>query len=116
MEYKNLDTMCDWERKKAIYLLSIAESLGMDLKSYGEFAVNQNSGNTYLWLEDYNFSLYMPINCDLVKTDIVALWNCGYCGEEIEYSLKESDNLNDIENAINDIEKEHISDSLKCKN
>ena len=63
MEYK-INEMCGWERQKAVYLIGVAESLGMDLDSYGEVAVNKNSGYTYLWSEDYNFSLYMPINCE----------------------------------------------------
>ena len=60
MNLDKLNTMCNWERKKAIYLMEIAENkLNMNLSNYGEIAVNQNSGYTYLWLEDYNFTLYM---------------------------------------------------------
>lgn len=110
MENK-LNDMVKWERQKAIFIMSVAEKLGMDLSSYGQLAVNPNSGYTYLWLDDYNFSLYMPIDCELVKTDIVALWSCPECGEEIETTLKQSDNLNDISERINDIERKHFQDS-----
>jgi hypothetical protein len=79
----------------------------MDTSKYGEVAVNQNSGYTYLWLEDYNFSLYMPINCELVKTDITALWSCSDCGQEEEFSLNDSSTLQDIENEIKEIEDKH---------
>ena len=106
MEFK-LNEMGDWERKKAVFLMGIAENLGISLKDYGEIAVNPNSGYTYLWNESYNFSLYMPINCELVKSDIIALWSCGECGTEEEYNLQENDSLKDIEKAINEIEINH---------
>jgi len=106
MEFK-LDEMCEWERKKAIFLMGIAEDLGINLSDYGEVATNKTSGYTYLWSEMYNFSLYMPINCELEKEDINALWNCGECGAEEETELKEDDTLEDIENRIREIEKEH---------
>ena len=115
MEY-NLNDMCDWERKKAIFLMGVAEDLGIKLNSYGEVAVNKNSGYTYLWSEDYNFSLYMPINCELEKSDINALWSCSYCGQEEETSLKDGDTLEDIQDRIQEIEKEHLNNSEKCKN
>ena len=109
MEFK-LNDMCDWERKKAVFLMGIAEELGINTNSYGEVAVNKNSGYTYIWSDDYNFSLYMPINCELVKSDVVALWYCSECGEEITTDLKEFDELKNIQNRINDIEKEHYKD------
>lgn len=97
MEFK-LKTMCNWERKKAIFLMGVAEDLGMSLDddSYGEVAVNQNSGHVYVWSENYNFSLYMPINCKLVKSDIVALWTNNITGEEREFNLKQESTLKDI--------------------
>ena len=96
MEYK-LNDMVDWERKKAVYLMGIAEELGINLNSSGEVAVNKNSGYTYVWSEDYNFSLYMPINCELKKSDVVALWTNSENGEEEEFNLKEDTTLKDIE-------------------
>ena len=114
----DLSKMCDWERKKAVYLLGIAEDLGMNTSRYGQLAVNPNSGYTYLWLEDYNFSLFMPIECELKKSDVLAIWSCLECGKEEEINLKESDRLEDIENRISDIETEHYEDAhpekLKC--
>jgi hypothetical protein len=62
MNLDKLNTMCNWERKKAIYLMNIAENeLNLDLDGYGEIGVNQNSGNVYLWIENYNFSLVLRI-------------------------------------------------------
>lgn len=116
MEFK-LNDMTAWERKKAIFLMEIAESLGIELdSSYGEVAVNQNSGYVYIWNEDYNFSLYMPIDCELKKTNIYALWTCSYCGEEIEYQLNEKDTLKDIEKETEGIEKDHFIENPKCEN
>ena len=114
MEIK-INDMCSWERKKAIFLMDVAEDLGISLKDYGEVAVNKNSGYTYLWSEDYNFSLYMHINCELQKSDINALWSCSECGEEISISLKDSDTLEDIEENINQIEKNHFQQEHKDK-
>ena len=80
----NLENMVKWEREKAIYLMGIAEDLGMDLDGYGCLSVNQNSGYTYLWLEDYPFSLAMPINCELQKSDVMV-WFTNYENGDEEY-------------------------------
>lgn len=93
----NYENMCKWEIEKAIFLQKTAVDLGMDLTGYGEVAVNQNSGYTYLWLEDYSFTLYMPINCDLLKTDVWALWTNPEDGEEHETNLISDTTLNDLE-------------------
>ena len=62
MNLDKLNTMCQWERKKAIYLMNIAENeLNMDLEGYGEIGVNNNSGNVYLWIENFNFSLFFQL-------------------------------------------------------
>lgn len=98
VNYENLNKMCSWERQKAMYLIKVAEDLGMDTEGYGELAVNENSGYTYLWLEDYSFTLYMPINCELQLTDVCALYSCPYDGEETETCLI-SDNK-DIKTAM----------------
>ncbi len=96
MEFNNLNKMVGWERTKALYLIQTAQDLGMDLDSYGEVAINPNSGYTYIWLEDYNFSLYMPIDCELKKKDIWILYSCPVDGEESEIQL-ENNTLNDLE-------------------
>lgn len=106
MEIKIKD-MCDWERKKAIFLMKTAEDLGISTNDYGEVALNTSSGYVYLWSENFNFSLYMPINCELVKTDISVLWSCPECGQEEEFSLNDSSILKDIENEINELEQKH---------
>ena len=98
VDYTELNNMGEWERKKALYLIQTAESLGMDTTGYGMLGVNPNSGYTYLWLEDYIFTLYMPISCELIKTDIGALWSNPEDGEEKGIILKENTTLQDLEN------------------
>ena len=100
------ESMMDWERKKAVFLMGVAEDLGINTSSYGEIAVNKNSGYTYLWNEDYNFSLYMPINCELQKSDIIALWTNHINGEEKELDLNENTTLKNIEEWTEEQEKE----------
>lgn len=93
----NYEGMCKWELEKAIFLQKTAVDLGMDISGYGEADVNPNSGYTYLWLEDYQFTLYMPINCELKKTDIWALWTNPEDGEEVNMQLRNNTTLNTLE-------------------
>lgn len=94
----DLNKMCGWERSKAVYLMNLAENdLNMDLSSYGDLSVNPNSGYTYLWLEDYNFTIYMPIDCELKKTDVYALYSCLIDSEEIEMKLEFNTTLEELE-------------------
>ena len=101
----NYEKMGKWELEKAIFLQSVAVKLGMDVSGYGEVAVNPNSGYTYLWLEDYNFCLYMPINCDLVKSDVLAMWTSPEDGTEEEKSLEDGTTLNDLEEWAEELSK-----------
>ena len=99
----NYNSMTSWEIEKASYLILTAKQLGMQLDSYGEVSVNPNSGYTYIWLEDYGFSLYMPINCDLQRKDVYVLFTDYETGEETEESLEHFTNINDIYEFINTI-------------
>ena len=72
VNYEELNNMCEWERDKALYLVKIAEELGYDTKD-AYIGVNNNSGYTYIWSEWERFTLYMPISCDLQKSDIGAI-------------------------------------------
>lgn len=56
----NNKNMCANEVRKAALLITCASKLGMDVAGYGHADVNTGSGNTYLWLEDYPFCLYIP--------------------------------------------------------
>lgn len=101
----NFQTMTNWELDKANFLIQTARQLGMDLQSYGEVSVNQNSGYTYLWSEDYSFSLYMPISCDLKREDVYVLWTAED-GEEIEESLFHFEDLESIMYWVNKLSEQ----------
>lgn len=104
MDFKS-ENMVTWERKKAVYLMEVAEDLGMDTSSYGTLAVNPNSGYTYLWLEDYNFTLYMEINCKLCRDDVwVSIYNFDN-GDEAETELGNMD-MEEIQEWIEETRKE----------
>jgi len=73
------DTMCANEIRKAALLITKAAEIGMDISGYGHSAANPYSGNTYLWLEDYPFTLYIgPSGGDT----IFAVWSNPDNGEE----------------------------------
>lgn len=76
--------------------MQAADMIGMDYAdSFGCIAVNPNSGYTYLWCEDYNFCLYMPIYCTLSAENVFVMWSNPETGEEIEESLFKFINSND---------------------
>ena len=104
VDYSKLNDMCSWEQKKALYLIKIAEDLGMNTEGYGELAVNENSGYTYLWLEDYPFTLYLPIDCELTKNDVYAIWTNFEDGEEIEINLYDK-TLSELYSWVEELEK-----------
>lgn len=107
MNYDAMNKMCTWERRKAIYLLSVAENdLKMETSGFSEIAVNPYSGYTYLWLEDYNFCLYMPINCDLKKEDVWVMWTSYDNGDEEEVILGDM-TLQDIYEWVQECEDEY---------
>lgn len=75
----NTNDMVANEARKAGLLLAHAGKIGMNLGGYGELAVNQNSGNVYLWLEDYNFCLFVGLSND---DKVEACYSCPVDGEE----------------------------------
>jgi hypothetical protein len=112
MNFESLNKMCGWERQKAMFLIQTAENLGMDIDCYGEIGVNQNSGYTYLWLEDYQFCLYMPINCELTKGDIWASYSSPENGEEFEIELGKK-TLTELEGWASFINDNHLDESYE---
>lgn len=103
----NYEKMGNWEIEKATYLIITAKELGMDLQSYGEVAVNEYSGYTYIWLEDYEFSLYMPISCELRRADVYVLYTDMGTGEEHDESLEQFNTLKDITEWIAEIKNDN---------
>ena len=69
MEIKS--DLCSNAIRKVALLITKADDLGMRLDGYGYADENKNSGHVYLWLEDYNFTLYIDLGSD----DIKALWS-----------------------------------------
>ena len=90
--------MTQREREKAVFLMSIAEErLNLDLEGYGELGMNENSGNVYLWLEDAQFTLFMPINCELKLEDVQVMATDTETGEEFECNLERKDTVETLE-------------------
>lgn len=92
----NVENFNEWELEKAVFLMSTARKWEIKLSGYGECAVNPNSGYTYLWLEDYAFTLYMPISCEIIEDDIFVMWTDPQDGQETEQSLTDFTDLKDI--------------------
>ena len=66
------------QMRKVAILLTKASELGMDVSGYGFADENKHSGNVYLWLEDYSFTLYIGLGDD----EVMANWSDPYDGEE----------------------------------
>jgi hypothetical protein len=75
--------LCSNATRKIGLLITKASELGMDLSCYGVADENTSSGNVYLWLEDYPFTLYIGLGSD----SIYALWTNSNDGEEIEVEI-----------------------------
>jgi hypothetical protein len=81
MEIKN--NLCSNATRKIALLITKASDLGMDISGYGFADENQSSGNVYLWLEDYQFTLYIGLGSD----DIYASWSDPMNGDEEEIEV-----------------------------
>jgi len=103
----NLTEMTNWELDKANFIIQQARAIGMDMNGYGEVSVNQNSGYVYLWAEDYPFTLYMPISCELNKESVFVLWTNPEDGEEIDESLVEFEDIQVIYRWVESLENQY---------
>jgi hypothetical protein len=81
MEIKS--NLCNNATRKIGLLITAASNLGMDISGYGFADENQSSGNVYLWLEDYPFTLYIGLGSD----DIYASWSNPENGDEEEIDV-----------------------------
>lgn len=81
MEIKQ--NLCSNALRKSALLITKASDLGMDVSGYGEVTENQYSGNVYMWLEDYPFTLYIGLGSDT----IYASWTNPNNGEEEEIDI-----------------------------
>lgn len=98
MEIKQ--NLCSNALRKSALLITKASDLGMDISGYGEIGENTNSGNVYLWLEDYPFTLFIGLGSDT----IYANWSNPDNGEEEDIDI-EAMPLFDIESWANDLYK-----------
>jgi hypothetical protein len=85
--------LCPNAIRKVALLITKAAELGMDLSCYGHAGENGHNGNVYLWLEDYHFTLYIPLGGD---DEIQAVWTNMYDGEE-ETRTAEGTTLRELE-------------------
>lgn len=76
--------LCSNATRKIGLLITKASDLGMDISGYGFADENTSSGNVYMWLEDYPFTLYIGLGSDT----IYALWTNPNDGEEIETEVE----------------------------
>lgn len=81
MEIKS--NLCSNATRKIALLITKASDLGMDISGYGFADENQTSGNVYLWLEDYQFTLYIGLGDDTIW----ASWSDPMNGEEEEIEV-----------------------------
>lgn len=105
MDFAELNNMSQWPRQKAMYLVTTAENLGMDTDGYGMVGENPNSGNVYVWLEDYPFTLFIPINGDVKPSDVYVDWTNPEDGEEHETKLG-TKSLDDLYEWVEQLETE----------
>ena len=70
--------LCSNATRKIGLLITKASELDMDLACYGVADENTSSGNVYLWLEDYPFTLYIGLGSDT----IYAVWTNSDNGDE----------------------------------
>jgi hypothetical protein len=86
------ENLCNNAYRKIAKILTKASDLGMDLSGYGEANENKNSGHVYLYLENYNFTLFISLGSD----EIQALWFSSVDGNEIEIEVGNM-SLSDLE-------------------
>ena len=98
--------LCSNATRKIALLITKASDLGMDISGYGFADENTSSGNVYLWLEEYSFTLFIGLGSDT----IYALWTNSNDGEEKETEAegKSLQDLWDWANALHDEENERV--------
>lgn len=59
-------------------------SEGLQLDKYSQAGINQNSGNVYIWSEDWAGCVYCSIGFDVSWS-----YSCGECGEEYDFETEQ---------------------------
>lgn len=88
--------------RKIALLMTKASDLGMDLSGYGFADENQNSGYTYLWLEDYPFTLFMSSNSE----EVWACWSNPEDGEETVTNVLDEMSLDNLYDWVSELEQQ----------
>jgi hypothetical protein len=101
MEITNKN-LCSNELRKIALLMTKASDLGMNLSGYGVADVNHNSGYTYLWLEDYPFTLFIGLGSD----EVWANWSNPEDGEETVTNVIDSMTLDNLYDWVQQLELE----------
>ncbi len=109
MEINN--KMSNNETRKAALLITEASRLGRDVSNYGMCDVNSSSGNVYLWLEDYQTTLFIG-PCD---NEIRYNWSCGYCGAEFEYEESEAPTEHQLEQWVESLQRNDGEHCEECE-
>ncbi len=109
MEMSN--KMSNNETRKAALLITEASRLGRDVSGYGMCDVNSSSGNVYLWLEDYQVTLFIGC-CD--GDDVRYNWSCGYCGAEFEFD-GELPSENELEEWVESLQRNDGEHCEECE-
>lgn len=99
-----INTLNNKYHKNAGRLLILAADLGMNVGEYGELGYNNVYGNTYLWLEDYQFTLFINDFNDTIK----ALYTCLIDGEETEFLIDENTDLETLETWADNLYNESV--------
>ena len=83
-----LENMCEWEKRKAIFLLSEAQKLGFNIDDSTYIDLNTAYGNVYIYNENEPYTLVIGVNAELKKTDIFASYFDAETGVETELYLE----------------------------
>jgi hypothetical protein len=100
-----------YDLEKFADLIKTSARLGRDLSGYGLADVNPNSGNVYIWLEDYSTTLYIGLGSE----NVYALWSCPYCGEEFEMVVSSDTTKEELEEWVDTLTRNDGEHCESCE-
>lgn len=103
MDFK-LDLSQDNQQKGLASLMKESVRLGFKIGGYGEIAYNERSGYTYIWCEDYNFSLCISDFSEQVE----VLYSDPENGEETFRDASKFKSIEEIDEWVEKIQKEEV--------
>ena len=92
----NFDSMGTREKLKAHFILKCALDIGIELDGEGSLSVNDNTGEIFLQLNDYEFKLFMSPFTELELKNVWVKWQSVSTADEEEESLDQFDNLDSV--------------------